>query len=540
MNTNQPPSDRRFIVWVGIVAVLIAAGPYLFGQALTPAGYVFQGNTILAPGDPNVYYSYIEQARHGAVLMRDVFTSEPHTVTLWQPVWLVLGWVANFLHLSTPAVFALGRVVSMIVFVATVWWAVTWVWSDRLARRVALLLAVGASGVGGLVAWSSGINYGLLLQLPPDLWVSEMVPMLSSWTTPHFLLVTSGIIFVLVGVERLWQEKSWQQYWVIGLVGLLTLSIHPFHLLTWVTIWFGLTLWRWSTTKILPRGYVCRWMMIIFFSLPAILYYILSLAADPIVQGRALQNINLTPSVWHVGVGLGGLLILALLGVWKNRRDPNQQLGWVAGWALLHLAVIFFPFNSQRRLMQGLVIPFAFLAVPAVTALWVRASHNRLRQVAIIGAAIVVLGGSTIISGSHIMQDYVRERQGRNNWEYFLSPEYRQLFQFIKTHVPTDQAIVASPWDSVVLAGFTGKTVVGGHPVETLRYQEKYQALQAFFGSNQAQQQTMARKYRACYILDGPRERALGQAFQPAEWTDLAIAWSGPTMTFYRITSCRG
>src|SRR5207237_8648712 len=111
-------------------------------------------------------------ARHGAILMRDVFTSESQRATLWQPVWLILGWISNLFHLTTPAVFALGRVLSSLVFVMTVWWASTWLWPERSARRVASLLALGASGVGGIFAWLSGLNFGMILQLPPDLWVS--------------------------------------------------------------------------------------------------------------------------------------------------------------------------------------------------------------------------------------------------------------------------------------------------------------------------------------------------------------------------------
>ena len=538
MNMDQRLPDRTFVVWVAIVMMAAAAGPDIVGQSLTPAGYLFQGNTILAPGDPNVYYSYIEQARQGAILMRDVFTSEPQAATLWQPVWLVLGWLANLLHITTPAVFALGRVLSAGVFVLTAWWAAGWVWPDRTARRIATLLMLGATGLGGVIAWLSGMNFGLMLELPPDLWVSEMVPILSGWATPHFLLVTSGFLFVLLAVERSWQEKSWSLIGWAGLVSLLTLSVHPFHILTWTLLWAGLTVWRWVKTKSFPIQYLARWLTVLFLSLPAIFYYAVGLLADPIVQGRAIQNINLTSSWWKVLVGLGGLGVLAAIGAWRMRRVGNRQLPWLIGWAIVQLVVIFLPFNGQRRLIQGLVIPFALLAVPAVMALWRRWRVNRAKQAVLFIGLIGLLTASTIMTGGWIIRDYYQERQGRDHWEYFLSPEYQQLFSFVKT-LENNRPILASAWDSVLIAGLTGRTVVSGHPVETLDYQAKNTAVKSFYTDADKQKQAqIIERYRACYILAGPRERAYGSGFEPAQWLNLTIAWSGPTMTLYRVTDC--
>lgn len=538
MDAKSP--DRTFIVWAALAAMAMAALPYIFGVSLTPATYLFQGNTILAPGDPNVYYSYIEQARHGAILMRDVFTSEPHAATLWQPVWLVLGWLANIFHLSTPAVFALGRVLSMALFVATVWWAVRWLWPDSFHRRAGVLLAIGMSGLGGIFALITHLDFGNLLGLPPDLWVSEMVPILSSWATPHFLLITSGYLFVLVSVERSWQEHAWRRIWLAGAVSLMTLSVHPFHILTWVALWVVLTFWRWIQTKTAPFDYLFRWVVILFMSLPAIVYYLIGLLADPIVQGRALQNVNLTPQWWEVLIGLGGALILAGVGTRRLQRERNRRVLWIAAWALVQLMVIFSPFDSQRRLMQGMIIPFALLATPVVVAMWRSQGTGLAKRTAIIIGLTGLLATSTIITGAKIIGDYSQERRGRDHWEYFLTPEYQALFSFVKTFVPVDRPILASAWDSVLIAGFTGQTVVSGHPVETLDYKEKYATVKNFYyQATQFEQASILRRYRACYILTGPRELAYGSAFKPQAWPDLQVAWTGPTMTLYRVTNCR-
>ena len=353
--------DWRFFSLVGALVGLVTLAPYLFGQALTPEGYQFQGNTVLAPGDPNVYYSYIEQARQGAWLMRDVFTSEAHPATLWQPVWLVLGWAAKLTNLSTPAIYAIGRLITVGVFLLVARWAVRTTWSDRLVRRVGLLLLVVGTGLSGIIVVFQGGSPEALLQLPPDVWVSEMSTLLSSWASPHFLLVTSGYLFVLLSVES-FSSQLWTRRWlVVGMVSLLTLSIHPFHVITWVTIWLSSTVWRWVVTKKFPWKYVQGWAGVLIMSTPALAYYMTGLLVDPIVIGRALQNINTSPSLWLVTLALAPWLGIFVSGlIRKKPKTPNAPT-WATIWAVVQFVLIFLPFQGQRRLMHALLIPWPFM-----------------------------------------------------------------------------------------------------------------------------------------------------------------------------------
>lgn len=537
ITTRSQANPWLLLVILG--AVLVAAVPYIFGHAIAPTGYEFQGNTILSPGDPNVYYSYIEQARQGSILMRDVFTSEAQTATLWQPVWLSIGWLANLVHLSTPVAYAMARIGSVLVFLLTLWWTVKKMWPDALHRRLGLLTVMGASGLGGIFIVLTGQTTQSFPQLPPDVWVAEMVPLLSSWTTPHFLLVTSGLLYVLISVEVLWDKRSWRHWWLVGLAAALTISVHPFHLLTWTLLWAGLTLWRWVTTRRFPGGYVCRWGTVIFMSLPVVVYYILGLVSDPIVQARAAQNINLTPAWWLVVLSLGLLLPLAASGAYR-KKIPTVWAQWLTAWAVIGIIVIFLPFSSQRRLMQGLSIPFALLSTITLAAWWQRLSVVRTKRVVLFAVLSIVLTSSSVWAGRWIIQEYLHERNGLPHRAYFLSPEYQSLTAYIRQTIPVDQPILSTLLNGNSIGGLTGKTVVIGHPVETVRYQEKLVAMQSFYGqATPAEQAKMLAKYRVCYVLDGPRERAYGAAWQPENWPNVRLAWSGLTTKLYRLTDCQ-
>lgn len=531
--------DRKFFIAVIVIASAITILPYLIGVGLSPKGYQFQGNTVLAPGDPNVYYSYIEQARQGAFFMRDVFTSERHSATLWQPVWLILGWLGNFFHLSTPAVYAGGRVLSMILFLFTVRWVVQTIWADTAIRRAALLTVLGASGLGWLFVKLTNLQTGDLLSLPPDIWVSEMTPIISSWATPHFLIVTSGMLFVLASLEVLVQKNTWRRWWLIGLVGLLTLSIHPYHLLTWITFWVVRTIWLWIENKKFPKEYVWRWVSVIVVTSPAIFFYIVGFVTDPIVIERARQNINLTPDWWMVGVGLGALPVFSVFGWRILRHERNAQKTWLATWAIVHLLIIFFPFSGQRRLMHALILPFALLATPSIFSLWRRLAKTWFQKFAMLGVFTLVFSGTILFTGNWVINDYKIERQGRNNWEYFLTPEYQSLFNYLKNHTQPNQPIIASLWDSNLIAGFTARTIVSGHPVETLFFEEKQSKIKHFYQNARPEEQVqILHEMRACYILDGQRERAYGNAFRPEQIPGLKRVWSGRTMALYKTTDC--
>src|SRR5690349_6192031 len=112
-------------LWVVVAAaMLMATLPYLIGFAMRPAGYSLLGNSRVSAGDAPVYYSYIEQGRHGHWLMADVFTSEPYAATIWEPLWFIVGQVANIFHLTTPWAYAVARTVTMPVLILALWWLV--------------------------------------------------------------------------------------------------------------------------------------------------------------------------------------------------------------------------------------------------------------------------------------------------------------------------------------------------------------------------------------------------------------------------------
>lgn len=540
MNDNRPRPDWKFFFIVLIVTVVIGGLPYAIGRSMTPSGALFYGNKVIAPGDFSIYYSYINQGRQGRVMMYDAFTSEAHAPTLFQPLWFVVGLGARIFHLDAPTAFALARWLATPLLVFILWWTAQWLWpTERRRQRTALLLSLFASGVGGFAAVLTNSAASGQLWTYHDLWVSEAFTTLTLWSSAHFILVTSGIVFVLVAVERSWQERRWSWAMWAGLAALGVTAIHPFHVITWITAWVLLTVWRSLALRRLAWGYIARWALVLVFASPMLLLFGTQLFFDPLTVGRAAQNINETGPATLLLVGLGLLVLTAADGLWRW-RPRDERWRWVVTLLAAYVIAVYLPLSFQRRLSQGLVLPFAWLSVPFVVTMFdlVRRRFAPLLY-SFVGVFTVLLTFSWVLVGGLVVKDYVNELRGHWKYMYYVDAEHQALAEVLRTTDP-HQPLLAPLLEGNVLAGLTAHQVFLGYGVETLDYEGKMTLTRDFYNRMSiAEQRALLRDWQLCYVLDSTRSRGYGPAFQPANWPDLKEVWAGPTTKLYQTPFCR-
>lgn len=532
-------SDKKFLLISGALALFIAIAPYAIGQAITPRGAMFYGNRVVAPVDFSIYYSYIVQGGQGHVFMEDVFTSELHQPTIFQPLWFVVGQAQRAFHVSVPTAFALARYLTIPIFLLTLWWAAGWLWPhDRFKRRTGFILSLIASGLGGMAVGLTASSGTETIWRYPDLWVSEAYSVLTLWSSPHFLLVTSGIVFVLVATERSWLERRWSWAVWAGAAALAVFAIHPFHVLTWLMVWVISSAWRWTQDRRLPWEYIRRWLLVIAMGSPALLFYAMQLLTDPITIGRAIQNINLTDRPIKMIIGIGLPLLLAGWGAFRWRpRDDRWR--WALALALSYLMAVYLPVAFQRRLSQGLMLPFAWLSVPA--AVWIIQKTYRwscATTIMIVLAVVLILSSTWISVGGLMVKDYIDDLRVPRRM-YYLGQEHREFLAALDAQ-DRHQPMLGTLIESNIAAGLTAHQVYVGYGVETLRFAEKFKNMGAFYSSmSEQQQRDLLAKEKLCFVMTSPRTRAYGSAFQPSTWTDLEHIWSGPTLDLYRTAYCR-
>ncbi len=532
-------SNRRFFLLSLAVMMVLVLLPYGLGRAMTRHGSLFYGNRTVSVADNSIYYSYINQGRHGQLFMYDAFTSEQHQATLFQPVWFGLGIIARIFSLNAPDAFMLGRIVTMPVLIFTLWWAARWFWpGDRLRQRLGFILSLTASGVGGIGLALSTQNLSHAVWYFPDLWVTEAYTMLTLGGSPHFILVTAGIVFVLVATERSWIERRWSWTLWAGLVALITLSIHPFHIVTWGLVWFGLTIWRSIVARRIMWSYIVRWLVVISMASPILLLYWLQLRFDPLTIGRAVQNSNLSLPLWLMALGLGFPLMAAIVGVWRW-RPRDERWKFVVVLATAYFVAIYLPLLFQRRLSQGLVLPIAWLAVPVVAALYTT-MQRRFRYAVVIvstGVFFILTSSWIIISGLQV-RDYAADLTVPLHM-YYVSPSYQHLARYLAT-TNVHQPVLSTLLEGNVLGGLSAHQMFLGYGVETLQFTLKWGLTKSFYGhmSLEEQRQVLSR-YHLCYVIESYRTQQYGDAFQPTHWPDLTRVWSEGDISLYRTPYCQ-
>jgi hypothetical protein len=514
--------------WLVITALALALGPWLVGWAMRPAGWEFFGAWPKAPGDAAVYYSYIDQGRSGGPLMIDKFTTESQHRNIWQPIWWLAGRSSVGLTVSAPVIFMIWRLLAAAVCALAIWWASGLIFSDQKTRHLAAGLGYFGAGLGGLWSWLAPTSN--LLKQPVDLWVSEAYPWLSSLASPHFGLVTAGLVLVLVGTEYAWPKK-WVR-WLAGPTMLLTISIHPFHVVTIFVIWLAISVaerWlngRWDGAAIKRRLWLLLW------SGPALIYYGLTLF-DPVAYDRAIQNVNRTPSWWLVIIGILPLVIGALGSV-KSKNRRHLMVLWA--WAVTVAVLIMVPWPWARRLMQAWAVPLAFLAAAGLGEWW--ASGTASRRAVIIGVAtLMVITPIKVVSDALVT--YANDGSAGTTTLSYLSPSYRGLISFVNNR-PALRVIMAGKMNGNIIGGLTSSQVYFGSNVETVNAAEKEATVAKFYGTWTTDEQwRFITTNNICAVLVTPREETYGGKVTADQWPSAKIVYHAKEIDLIETGRCQ-
>ncbi len=509
--------ERRWVLIVTAIALVVANLPAMMGFLTAPAGTVYTGIDATAPGDVNVYLSYLEQVRQGHLLIRDLFTAGPQRALL-NPFWLALGLFGSVTGLPPLAVYFLSRILIGGVLLLLVYWLISFVFDDVRRRKIAFILSVFASGIG---AWAApfieahfqGNVPGRFW--PMDLWVSEAFTFLSLHHSPHFLAATILILLSGALLVRSAEQRSLRHAIAAGLAMLALFSFHPFHVvsLAYITVGFLVTL------VIVQRreavGHLARFALAWLIASPAVAYHIWLIRSDPLSSARAGQNILLTTSIgttvlsygWLLVAAVGGSVVLLRRGTLRNRL----MVAWAAAQALSLYAPIFF----NRRLTHGLNVVLAVLAAAGVARAIDRLRQTRLRAltagpaVAIIG--LLLFGMSTLWVTSQDLS-FILGQKGRHlPYYFFLADDYRGALQWLREHGTERTIVLSAPITGNFVPGWSGRSVVVGHNVETVRFDERLDEARRFFtDETDAERAAYLEKNGITHVIVGPWERKLG------------------------------
>lgn len=469
-----------------IIAALwvLTSGPYLVGWWQQTPNRQYEARIPSNIADTASYFSNIEQARQGRLLFTNQLTSEPQRPSLFQPVWLVTGWLAWLTRLSTPIAFHLARALAVAAFVLVLEPILHSLFPRRRDALIALAVICTSAGFGWFLA-RHPYPGATILGAPIDIWVDEANTFRSLSHSALFVGSQAILLWLLWSFFRRTQgENVRHQGWRGPALFLLAVT-HPYDMVTWLAVSIG---WIavWAAIPMNPRirvGQVIRATAIdLCWLIPAVAYYLVLPLQQAGVRGWFVQNINPSPTPFALVLGLGLLVPLAMLGGMVLWRRTGQVGLFLWCWAMTTAVISYTPHLAiQRRLLSGLHLPVAILA--AAGMLWLIDRLSPPRQRALMMVLVTVFLATTNIKTQQVYIQEIRS-SGPITYPIYHSAAVTQALAWQRDHSGLNEVVLADFWSSNEIAGLIARPVVFAHGNQTVAPDDRRRDVEAVFSAD--------------------------------------------------------
>jgi hypothetical protein len=501
---TPPRVTRREWVWAAAFALVLMAlttVPYLVAAASQNADWRF-GGFLLAVEDGNSYVAKMGEGAHGAWLFTLPYSTEPQRGVLIYSFYLVLGRLAGPNHDAQVIVYHAARIVFGIGLLLASYLFLSEFLPRVPQRRLGLVLVALGGGLGWLVTLL--FPAGLLGSLPVDLISPEAFSYIVLFGFPH--LAAARALFLLA-LLAFWRGRGLLAG--LSLIGVGLIQPVPV-LVMWAVIGVYLALsalWR------RQRGALAAWyhdvrtaIVLVLLSAPLVLYTVFVLSSDPIMRQWSAQNQLPSPAPLHYLLAYGVWLAVAAPG-WRLlwRGQPRLALlagGWIAAIPFL----LYMPVSVQRRLIEGVQLPLAALAVLGLTV-----AARRFRR----WLTPLVLGLTTPTAALLWLGALLAARVPAE--PIFHPADQLAAFAWLAKNAQPGQAVLSAYETGNALPAYAPLVAYIGHGSETAFLAAKLPRVAAFYqaATPAADRLALLGDGRIAYVIFGPWERALGD-FDPA------------------------
>lgn len=501
-------NEWRWVIMISSFLVALTLVPYAWALARNQANEDWQFMGMLANAqDGATYLSKIEQGQEGNWLFTLRHTPEAHDGAGFHTIYLVLGHVARFTGLSSLVVFHLARVATSYFMFMAIYQVGATVWVRLRPRRLFFTLCAVGGGLGWLWLVLGG------QQAPPDMLIPEAYPFFAAYANPHFPLSIGGLclvtsIFIVVFRRGFKQVPTADNGGLtLFLMSMLLALIQPTAL---VPISGALVLYvgvRYYLTREIPY-HELRWASMLW--LPIIPFMIYDYAVFHYIDMMGKfneQNITLSPPVYMYIFGYGLLLLVAIPGLWRAvrhfERDGDQLM---LLWFIVNVVGLYMPFNLQRRLNMGLIIPLVYFGVRALEDFWFYRVSEKWRAPALIALIVFLVPTNILNLGIPLVGAVFLPESGLETG-LLLETDYWNTFSWLNENAEDDAVVLAAPNVSLWIPAYTEQVVVFGHPFETVPNKERLEQVEDWYrGEDCTTLLSDDLPFKVKYIFWGPQE----------------------------------
>ncbi len=557
---------RWLIIWI-VVALIVTSAPYLIGAARSTPERTF-GGFVIAIEDGYSYLAKMNQGAHGAWTFTLPYTSEPHTSTIFYLFHLLLGKAAALLNLPLALMYHLARLIFDALLLIVIYRFTAQFTASRAVRRIAWLIITFSGGLGWLLLLAGQPNW--LDSTPIDLLSPEAFTFLILYAFPHLALART---LMLLGLLALWGKQSrparsglpnpsacrgfgnpsraradrsrLRTAIVAGLCWLAMGVLVPFYIaVIGAVVVVGLIADAIKQRHIEWHD-VGRASLAGVIASPMLIYTFVIVATDPIWSIWQAQLIILSPHPLHYLLGYAVVGVLAVIGLLRPPAS-NLQPPKLIGWLLVVPLLIYLPFNSQRRLIEGWQIPLAIFAasglVYRVLPVWRRSRLvkrlTRYKRYSVHGLTTWAIAGGLILSSATYVLLLVEQsaRMIAQTPPSFRDGREIDVLRWLDGQVQPEDVILASYATSNFLPTVVNAHTFTGHGPEAAYSDDKRQLAAEFFAAQTtaAWRSAFVRRWPIDWVIVGPLETQSG-AVDLSSIQDVSVVYDQSGYRIYRI-----
>jgi hypothetical protein len=503
-------SELLRVLLVSFGVALLTLIPYLFSSQIVSSDGIFSG-FLLNPIDGFSYLAKMRQGTEGAWLSTLQYAPEPGEGAILFAYYVFLGHLVKWTGLPALVIYHGARMIGAFLMNLAGYGLLKQIFEENRPRWMAYILFLVGSGFGWL-----GLIFGYL---PTDLWIPESIPFLSAYTNPHFPLAIA--LFLLILALALVKELSPARRLFIAVVLSTLLAIlQPFGVVV-----LGLSLLVWSlfeswrtykenrTIRFREPGWVVG-IGIAIGSLPWLVYDGLLILNHPVLKEWNAQNLTPSPPLVDYLFGFGGVLILALVALFRREVYSSAKLRFVIFWMVLQSMLLYAPLGLQRRFSLGLYFSLVILTVVAIGGIGTR----QRRRMAMIGLILLSIPSNIVVIASG-MAGVASQDPAR-----VLSADEYAAYAWLKDHGDSQALVLTGYRTGNRVPAYANLRVLYGHPFETPQAESQKELIAGLFKDRREYSEVLKdlQALDVRYILYGPEEKDLGDAIWLAELPPIA------------------
>jgi hypothetical protein len=532
MNTTPAPSYKTNII-LGIIVffVLVSLSPTFYEWSARSRLHAERSFELVHnfPTDYNLYLSRIREGKEGAWLATEKYTSEEHTGSLSQILYVMIGRLADYAHVQTPYIwfaYHVARAFFAGFLLYAIWLIVEWMFRKATFQwQLLSYLLIVTSSTWPKFEWVADLpRFGGYMS-----WYTMADSLQRTTFMPHITLAQGLLTFIILVFSGGFVSKYMPANWVfLGIVGIILGIVFPPGLLFIYVVLGLVTLIEWAVGE-RTKEWKTQWFEKEFFgrlifgilTLPTVVYYYLLFLQYPwkrLVEFDVLHPTKFSYIEYFMAVGpvlpLGILAILVLV-IWK--RDELQKfkytIAWIVGW--LGLLFIFnqIPQQSPTRFTQmaphiglGIMASWMFMQI-----------GKKFKHIAFIPVAIIIFGLGSMASSYMWLKDFVDHKIRATlpiipSGAQVMYPmkEIIEALTWVQVYTPRQSVVLSGMSTGNLIPVYAGNTAYVGH-ANTVNLENKLLLVERFYKGDMKKEEAMrwAQDEKISYVFYGWEERAV-------------------------------